>query len=254
MTTPATVQATGQAAEAQIQFALRMGDSALVLGHRLSELSGHAPVLEEELATANVALDLVGQADLWLSLAARLLNDGRDADALAYLRDGPQFRNLLLVEQPNGDYGHTLMRQFLFDCWHYHFLTALVDGEDQASAEIAAKALKEVRYHVERSSDWVIRLGDGTDESRARMVSAVERLWPYTGEMFDLSASVGVLADAVPAQWHHGVTAVFGEATLEVPEAVWVQRGGLDGRHTEHLGRMLAEMQFLQRAYPGARW
>ncbi|MEM7407818.1 MAG: 1,2-phenylacetyl-CoA epoxidase subunit PaaC [Pseudomonadota bacterium] len=238
----------------RLSLALRMGDSALVLGHRLSELSGHAPVLEEELATANVALDLVGQADLWLRLAATLLDDGRDADALAYLRDGPQFRNLLLVEQPNGDYGHTLMRQFLFDCWHFYFLAELESGADAACAEIAAKGAKEVRYHLERSSDWVIRLGDGTDESRVRMLTAVERLWPYTAEMFDLSAMFPAAAERVSQNWRASVAAVFAEATLDVPEAGWAQRGGLDGRHTEHLGRMLAEMQFLQRAYPGAQW
>jgi ring-1,2-phenylacetyl-CoA epoxidase subunit PaaC len=242
-------------------FSLRMGDSTLVLAHRLSQWTGHAPVLEEELGNANVALDLLGQAQLWLQLAAEAEGAGRTPDDLAYLRDAPHYRNYLLVEQPNGDYGATLIRQLYFDAWHWLSLCDLQRSSHERVAEIAAKAEKEVRYHLERSSDWVIRLGDGTEESHQRVAESVTLLWPYTGELFaadDTSAALAarevVPSDADDGPWRELLGQVFAEATLTLPERGWAQSGGIHGRHTEHLGFMLAEMQFLQRAYPGATW
>ncbi|TDH35187.1 phenylacetate-CoA oxygenase subunit PaaI [Pseudohoeflea suaedae] len=241
----------------------RMGDNALILGHRLSEWCGHGPVLEEDIALANTALDLIGHTQMWLGLAAEVEDAGRSADDLAYLRDAMKFRNLKLVELPNGDMGVTLMREFLFDAFHFELLTALTHSTSPRVAEIAAKALKEVSYHLERSSDLVIRLGDGTEESHARMQAALERLWPYTGEMFaadavdDAVAEAGIAPElaALLPRWQQTVDEVLAEATLSKPEQRFdAQKGGKQGRHTEHLGFILAEMQFLQRAYPGASW
>lgn len=244
----------------------RMGDNALVLGHRASEWCGHSPALEEDIALANQALDLIGQCQLWLGLAAEVEGRG-DADSLAYLRDAAQFRNLLLVELPNGDFGMTLMRQFLFDAFHHTLLLALKGSSDPRVAEIAAKAEKEVAYHLERSADLVIRLGDGTAESHDRMQAALKKLWSYTGEMFvddDVDramadAGIAPLPSTLRAAWEKTVTAVLDEATLVPPTNAWQHGvtgsgGGRKGVHTEHLGYILAEMQFLQRAYPGARW
>lgn len=244
------------------EFCLRMGDNTLILGQRVSEWCGHAPALEEDIALANTALDLIGQTQMWLGLAAEIGGQGETADSLAFLRDAGAFRNLLLVERPNGDFGHTLMRQFLFDTWHHGVLKALSMSSDTRVAEIAAKAEREVAYHVERSADLVIRLGDGTDESRARMQAALDDLWPYAGEMFvadDIDAALaaaGIAPDPASLKpgWEAHVGAVLAEATLARPETDFVHRGGRSGRHTEHLGHILAEMQFLQRAYPGAVW
>ena len=252
------------------EYLLRLGDSPLVLAQRLGEWIGKGPILEEELATANVGLDLLGHARLWLSYAGEVEdrpNGPRDEDALAFLRDAGAFRNLLLVEQPNGNYGDTLVRQFLFDAWHHLALGALTRSRDERIAEIAAKAVKEVEYHVERSGDWVVRLGDGTDESHARTQHAVDALWTYTGEMFMmddvdaamLDAGVGIDLGSLRDPWHERVGALFEEATLTLPPAdAYMQgaggRGGKQGVHTEHLGHLLPEMQFLQRAYPGAQW
>ncbi|WP_093923576.1 1,2-phenylacetyl-CoA epoxidase subunit PaaC [Sulfitobacter brevis] len=240
-----------------------MGDNALVLGHRVSEWCGVAPVLEEDIALANVALDLIGQTQLWLGLAAEVEGKGRDADNLAFHRDVWDFRNLLLVEQPNGDFGRTMMRQFLFDGWHLAQLQALMDSSNDQIAAIAEKSAKEVTYHLERSSDTVIGLGDGTEESHRRMQSAVDRLWPYVGEMF-LSDDVdqemmahGIAPD--PASLRAGydtlVADVLAAATLKRPEDDFAHKGGKTGvRHTEHLGHMLTQMQWLQRSYPDATW
>lgn len=244
------------------EFALRMGDSTLVLGHRISEWCGHSPILEEDIAMANVALDLIGQTQFWLGLAAEIEGGGQTADDLAYLRDAAAFRNLLLVEQPNGDYAHTLMRQFLFDSWHFLQLQALEKSSHVRVAEIAGKAIKEVSYHLERSVDMVIRLGDGTDESHARMQTALNNLWSYTGEMFTADALDGVMVQTgvAPAPeslhdaWLKSVREVLEQATLRMPESRYAHRGGRQGRHTEHLGHLLAQMQFLQRAYPGCTW
>ena len=249
--------------KARFEFLCRMGDNTLVLGHRISEWCGHAPVLEEDIALANTALDLIGQAQMWLGLACEVEGKGRDADALAMRRDAWDFRNLLLVEQPNGDFGQTMMRQFLFDCWHLPVLEALSGSADGQIAAIAAKAAKEASYHVERSADTVVGLGDGTSESHDRMQAALDLLWPYVGEMFikdEIDAKLGAAGVAPdPAAMREAydarVGAVLAEATLSVPEDAFAHKGGKTGaRHSEHLGHMLTEMQWLQRSYPGARW
>lgn len=247
---------------ALFEFLLHRGDNALILGHRVSEWCGHGPALEEDIALANTALDLIGQTQLWLGLAGQVEGKGRSADDLAYLRDAYDFRNLLLTERPNGDFGKTLMRQFLFDAWHYLCLRTLLGSTDRRIAEIAEKASKEVSYHLERSRDLVIRLGDGTAESRARMQQALDDLWPYTGEMFMNEASDAALAAAgvapepssLKAEWDKLVAETLSGATLKKPTDGYMQGGGRRGIHTEHLGYVLAEMQFLQRAYPGATW
>ena len=248
--------------EAFFETLLRIGDSTLILGHRVSEWCGHSPALEEDIALANVALDLIGQTQMWLGLAGEVEGRARTADDLAYLRDAWDFRNLLIVERPNGDFGHTLMRQFLFDAFHLELLKALAGSSDPRVAEIAVKAAKEVAYHLERSSDLVIRLGDGTDESRRRMQAALDALWPYAGEMFvadakDVAAAGAGIApnprDLKPA-WDATVRKVLAQATLAIPESDFAHKGGRQGVHTEHLGFILADMQFLQRAYPGATW
>jgi ring-1,2-phenylacetyl-CoA epoxidase subunit PaaC len=253
-----------------LDYLLRFADNALVLAQRLGEWVGKGPVLEEDIATTNVGLDLIGQARLWFAYAsevdAREGRAGRSEDRFAYFRDSGEFRNLLLVEQPNGNYADTIVRQFLFDQWHVLTLGQLTLSRDERIAAIAAKAIKEVRYHVERSRDWVIRLGDGTDVSHSRMQSAVDALWMYTGEMFSVDATeralidAGIAADveALQPHWRSAVTGAFDEATLVVPADAWMQgsrsRGGKQGVHTEHLSRLLAEMQILPRSYPEARW
>ena len=248
--------------DAFFEFLLRMGDNALILGHRNSEWCGHGPVLEEDIAMSNIALDLIGQTSLWLGLAGEVEGQGRSADDLAYLRDAWDFRNLLLLERPNGDFGKTLMRQFLFDAFHFHQLQALTGSADPRVAEIAAKALKEVSYHLKRSAEQVIALGDGTDESHARMQAALDEQWDYALEMFTSDASDAAMAAAGiapdPANlrgvWDETVDAVLARATLKRPDSSFAHKGGKQGTHTEHLGYILAEMQFLQRAYPGASW
>ncbi len=251
-------------------YVLRLADNGVVLAQRLGEWVGKGPALEEDIALTNVGLDLLGQGRMWLAYAqeieARYAPPGRGEDALAFLRDGGEFRNLLLVEQPNGNYADTMARQFLFDQWHLMLLGALAGSMDERIAAIAAKAGKEVRYHVERSADWMIRLGDGTELSHRRAQDAVDALWMYTGEMFSVDAierglvAAGVAADAASLQgpWRSAVAAVFDEATLAMPGDGWMQgasgRGGKQGIHTEHLGHMLAEMQIVARSHPGARW
>ena len=246
----------------RFEYLLRLGDSNLILGQRLSAWLGHAPVLEEEMATGNVALDLVGQARSWLGLAGELEGKGRDEDRLAYFRDAFDYRNVLLAERPNGDYAYTIMRQFLYDAYHYPLLEQLSASADERIREIAAKSLKEVEYHLRRSSEWVIRLGDGTEESHRRTQDALDDLWMYTGEMLtpdgiDLAlqeAGIGADLEQVAGFWHERVNAITAEATLTIPDESWMQQGGKQGRHTEHLGYVLAEMQHLPRSYPDARW
>jgi ring-1,2-phenylacetyl-CoA epoxidase subunit PaaC len=248
--------------EAGFEYALRLGDNALILSHRLGEWCGHGPALEEDIALTNVALDLIGHAQFWLGVAGELEGAGRDADALAYRRDAAEFRNVLLVERPNVDYGHTLMRQYLFDAWHALLLGALTTSREARFAEIAAKAQKEVAYHVERSAELVIALGDGTTTSRARMQEALDALWPYAGELFVGDAVDSQLAEAgvapaaasLHAPWAQATGAVFDAATLTTPASTFFHKGGRAGRHTEALGHLLAEMQFLPRAYPQAQW
>lgn len=247
-------------------YLLRLGDGNLILSQRLGAWIGHGPVLEEDMALANTALDLLGQARLWLTLAGEVEGKGRDEDALAYHRDAPQFLNPLLVERPNGDYAYTMARQYFYDVWHYFLLQGLAGSADERVAAIAQKSLKEVTYHVRRSADLVVRLGDGTDESHARMQAAVDDLWRFTGELFvdddiDLDVAgrgIGVLLAPLREPWLAEVFQVLAEATLAMPgdeQALHAaHRGGRQGRHTEDLGYLLAEMQHLQRAYPGAMW
>ena len=246
------------------EFLLRLGDGTLILGHRVSEWCGKAPALEEDIALANVALDLIGQTELWLALAASVEGRGRSSDDLAYRRDAFDFRNVLLVEQPNGDFGQTLVRQFLFDAWHLPTLHALMGSSDTRLAEIAEKAAKEVAYHLERSTDLLVRLGDGSRESHARVQDALDRLWPLTEELLEADEVERALAaegvapdpDAVREAWEAHVAETLRRATLERPaDGHGRFKGrGRDGRHTEHLGYLLAEMQFLPRAYPDASW
>lgn len=242
---------------------LRLADHAMILSQRLSQWCGKGPALEEDMALTNVALDLIGQARLWYAYAAELEGKGRTEDDLAFLRDVHDFHNFLLLEQPNGSYADTLMRQFLFDTWHYHHLQALKQSTDQQIAAIAEKSLKEVTYHLRRSSDLVVRLGDGTELSRKMMQAALEELWRFTGEMFmddDIdvamhTAGIAPLPSALKAAWDTHLASVMHAATLRLPDAnSWMQNGGKQGVHTEHMGYLLAEMQFLQRAYPGAQW
>ena len=247
-------------------YLLRLADNDLVMAQRLGEWVGHGPVLEEDIALTNVGLDLLGQARLWFAYAgeveARFAEAGRSEDALAFLRDSGEFRNLLLVEQPNGNYADTMARQFYFDVWHQLLLVKLARSRDPRIAEIAVKAEKEVVYHAERSADWIIRLGDGTAESHARMQTAIDDLWMYTGEMFDPDETETVLAEegigcdvrTLAPAWREAVGNVLSEATLTVPGGTWMHRGGKNGIHTEHLGHMLATMQWMQRTYPGAEW
>jgi ring-1,2-phenylacetyl-CoA epoxidase subunit PaaC len=248
--------------DALFEYLLRLGDNALILGHRLSEWCGHGPALEEDLALSNVALDLIGQTQLWLNLAGAVEGKGRDADRLAYHRDARDFRNVLLVEQPNGDFAVTMARQFYFDAWHYLLLRELMGSKDSRIAEIAAKAVKEVAYHVERSREWVVRLGDGTEESHRRMQAAIDDLWMYTGELFEtdevdqamIRGGFGPDPASLHEPWLGVMRATAEEATLTLPQPGWAQRGGKRGIHSEHLGYILADLQFLQRAYPGATW
>ncbi|HEU4844082.1 MAG TPA: 1,2-phenylacetyl-CoA epoxidase subunit PaaC [Burkholderiaceae bacterium] len=247
----------------KFDYLLRLGDNALVLSQRLSELCGKGPALEEDMALTNVSLDLLGQTRLWYGYAGELEAAGRDEDRLAFHRDAHQFRNCLLVEQRNGNYADTMMRQFYFDTWHYFLIGALTKSSDARIAGIAEKSLKEVTYHLRRSGDLVVRLGDGTAESHARTQAAADALWMYTGEMFNydaidqamVAAGVAPAAEPLRAQWLEHVAAIFAEATLVMPAPdAWMQKGGKQGVHSEHLGYLLAEMQFLQRAYPGAEW
>lgn len=248
--------------EALFTFCLRRGDDAHILGHRLGEWCGRGPALEEDIALSNVALDLIGQARGYLTYAGEVEGKGRDEDRLAYLRNEREYVNCKLVEQPNGDYAHTIMRGFLFDAWHLPFLEALSKSKDERLAGIAAKAAKEASYHLKRHSEWVIRFGDGTEESHRRAQEALDDLWTYTGELFEEDAAHQELVKAgiapamapVKAAFSKTVERVLAEAGLKLPEDPHMATGGRSGLHSEHLGHLLAEMQFLQRAYPGAEW
>jgi len=247
----------------KVNYLLRLGDNALILSQQLSQLCGKGPALEEDMALTNVALDLLGQTRMWFEYAAELEGAGRDEDRLAYHRDAHDFKNCLLLEQPNGNYADTMMRQFFFDSWHYFLIRELAASSDARIAAIADKSLKEVTYHLRRSGDLIVRLGDGTADSHAKTQTAADELWMYTGEMFAYDAvdNAMVAAGVAPASaalrqlWLAHVAEVFAEATLTMPSPdAWMQKGGKQGTHTEHLGFILAEMQFLQRAYPGAEW
>ncbi len=235
---------------------LELADDHLVLGHRLSEWCGHAPMLEEDLALPNMALDLIGTARTLYDHAARLEGQGRDEDALAYLRGEREYRNLLLCERPNGDFAHTMLRQLYFAAFMAPYWQAALGSEDEVIAGVAGKAVKEMAYHIRHAGEWVIRMGDGTDESAARMRAAVADLHIYTGELFEDGAGDAALpsrAEIRPA-WDATIAGIFAEALLDVPEVPFPQTGGREGRHGEALGHMLAEMQALHRAHPGAVW
>ena len=244
------------------RYVLRLADTSLILAQRLGEWIGHAPALEEDLGLANTALDLLGQARLLLTYAGELEGLGRDADALAFLRSEAEFCNLQLAEQPNGDFGNTLVRQFLIDAFQLELYEGLLQSGDARLAEIAAQVLRETRYHFRYSSGWVIRLGDGTDESHARVQAALDRLWPFTREFFDADeidtqmCTAGVAPDLSTVQrgWSARVGAALSEATLERPQDTPFAWYGKRGQHSEHLGHLLAELQYMQRAYPGASW
>lgn len=245
-----------------VLYTLRHADNALVLGHRLSEWCGRAPMLEEELALANLGLDLLGQARALYALAGELDGGRLDEDAFACRRDVGGYRNLLLVEQPNGDFAFTMARQLLFAALMHPLWRELTRSRQPTLAAIAAKAEKEMAYHVRHAGEWLVRLGDGTDESHARAQTALDELWMYTGELFEVDASeceliaAGIAVDptTLRPEWDATVNALLREATLARPADGWMQTGGRSGRHSEHLGHLLAELQFLQRAYPGASW
>lgn len=244
------------------RYVLRLGDTSLVLGQRLAEWVGHAPALEEDLGLANLSLDLVGQARLLLGYAGELEGQGRDEDALAFLRDAPEFANVALAEQPNGDFGYTIVRQCLLDAWQLEVYESLLQSTDARLAGIAAKAVKETRYHLRFSSGWLIRLGDGTPESHERVQRALNELWRFTTELFapdEVDEQVAALGIApslrqLEPKWSARIDEILREATLARPANVPYRWHGKRGVHTEHLGHMLAEMQHLQRTYPGAQW
>ena len=243
-------------------YTLRLGDNALVLGQRMLELVALSPELEEELANANLALDYIGQARLYYSVAAEREGQGRSEDDLAFLRHEREFRNLLLLEQPNGHFGDTIVRQVLFDTFYQLQLAALIGCGDARLAEIAARAAKEVRYHLRHAERWLVRLGDGTPDSHSRVQQSLDDLWRYTGEMFTadeldetmLACFGGPDLAVIEREWHAAIAAIVKEATLELPGACGMAAGGKQGIHTEHFGFLIAEMQHLPRSFPGERW
>jgi ring-1,2-phenylacetyl-CoA epoxidase subunit PaaC len=253
---------TTAASAAHLDYLLRIADTSLILGQRLSEWCGHGPVIEEDIALTNVALDLIGQARLLLTHAGRLEGKGRDEDQLAFLRTEPQYLNLTMVELPNGDFARTILRTFLVAAWQRALWQGLANSADAELAAIAAKSLKETRYHLQHAADWTVRLGDGTEESHARMQRALDTLWPYTAEFFSASADDPAIASAaigpawstLEAAWDAAVRPVLEVATLTVPASTPFLSRGKRGVHTEHMGHLLTEMQYLQRTYPGGSW
>lgn len=269
----------------KLDYTLRLADDALILGHRLGEWCGHGPILEQDIALTNTSLDHLGRARSLYQYAAEQFNAMPDAerakyftsqalqdlassgaviyeDDLAYLRDGWDFKNVLLVEQSNNDWAYTIARSFFYDVYNYLFFTELQKCKDETFAAIAEKSLKEITYHMRWSSEWILRLGDGTAESHTRIQNAVDELWMYTGELFlandtdnaMLQQGTGVDLAKIAPLWKERVNAIFGEATIKVPVTTWMQEGGKNGRHSEQLGYILAELQFVQRAYPGMEW
>lgn len=248
--------------DARLDYVLRLADNALILGHRLSEWCGHGPILEQDIAITNIALDFVGQARMLYQYAAELEGKGRSEDDLAYLRDTVQFRNILLVEQPNEDWGYTIIRQFLYDVHNFYFHQALTKSNDTYLAAYAEKSLKEITYHLRWSSEWVVRLGDGTTESHERIQAALDDYWPFYGEWnimnntdkLMIEAGIGIDMEALLPTTDAHLKGVLAKATLKTPNSTWKQKGGKEGRHTEYLGYILADMQYLQRAYPNSEW
>ncbi len=258
---------TNNAKNDLVDYSLFLADSSLIMGHRLSEWTGHGPMIEQDIAITNIALDLIGQARNFYQYAAGVANLDKSSaekvteDDLAYLRDANQFKNLLITELPNGDWAYSIVKVFFFSTWQFYYYQKLIYSSNKQLAAIAEKSLKEVTYHMKWGSDWVARLGDGTEESKKRMEKAIEDIWPFTGEMFvsadfetRLKNSVSIDVSSIKNDWVEKVASVFKEATLAVPKEGWMQSGGKTGVHTEHLGYILAEMQFLQRAYPGLEW
>jgi len=243
-------------------YTLRMADDALISGHRLSEWCSRGPILEEDLALTNLSLDMIGRAQALLKYAAQLEGKGKDEDDLAYRRPENKYYNHLLCELPNGDFADTMARQFFIAVFEFCFYGELQKNKDPMLAAIAAKTLKEVKYHLAHTSQWILRLGDGTEESHARMQKAIDNLWMFTDELFEMDETEnillkeGIAVDLIPikAQWHNHVKEVLSKATLKMPEDVFMQSGGRTGIHTEYMGHILAEMQYLQRAYPDAKW
>ena len=244
------------------EYCLRLGDTSLILGQRLGEWCGHGPILEEDIALTNISLDLIGQARAFLTYAGEIEGKGRSEDDLAYMRGEREFRNFLIAEQPNGDFGQTILKQFFVSSFQYFFFSELMKSKDKTLSALAEKSLKEVTYHLRHSSEWVKRLGDGTEESHRRIMNAIEELWMYTGEMFDMNSvdealikeGIAVDSSKLKPLWENKVKEVFSEATLSVPQNTFMIHGSMEGKHTEHLGHMLAEMQSLARAFPGATW
>ena len=243
-------------------YTLHLADNSLIMGHRLSEWTGHGPVLEQDIAISNIALDFIGQSRNFYQYAAELNGGGTTEDDLAYLRNEREFKNILLAELPNGDWAKTILKLFFFSSYQYFLYQKLVSSSDKQLSAIAEKSLKEVTYHVRWSSEWVIRLGDGTEESNRRIKKALEELWNYTGEMFiavdyeneAMNNNIGVDVSSLKQSWENKITEVLQDATISIPENTWNHIGGKTGLHTEHLGFVLAEMQHLQRTYPGCEW
>jgi ring-1,2-phenylacetyl-CoA epoxidase subunit PaaC len=248
--------------KALFDYLLWMGDTTLVLGHRLSEWCGHGPILEEDIAMTNIALDLLGQARLYLTYAGEIEGKEHSEDDLAYLRDVMDYKNSLLVEQPNEDYAFTIVRQFLYTAFSYHLLDAMLSSSDERIRSVAEKAIKEVTYHLRHSSDWIIRLGDGTEESHNKVQEALNTAWMFADDLFlELPGDKTLISEkivpdmaSIREKWNGTIKSVLEEATLNVPADSFMMKGGREGKHSEYLGYILAELQFLQRAYPGAKW
>ena len=245
-----------------IDYTLHLADDSLILGQRNAEWCGHGPVLEQDIAITNISLDLIGQSRNFYQYAATLIGKDATEDSLAYLRKEEEFKNCLLVEQPKGDWAQTILRQFFFSQYQYLLFQQLQNSKDEQLAAIAEKSLKEVTYHLRWSSEWVIRFGDGTNESHQRMIKAIDELWKYTDELFSAtnyelqvaSDGAGIDVSKLKEQWMTKVKEIFSEATLPIPGKTFVQGGGKEGRHTEHLGYILTELQYMQRTYPGCDW
>ena len=248
--------------DALFEYCLRLGDSSLILGHRLSEWCGHGPILEEDIALINIALDFVGRSTSLLKYAAEVEGNNRSEDDLAYVRNERQFRNLLITEQPNGDYASTIIRQFLFDAYSFYLYTELTKSKDSTISGIAEKSLKEISYHLRHSSQWILRLGDGTEESHNRTQNALDNLWRFTHEFFEMdevdtmlvNSGIAVNLSDVKSKWMDKVSEIFEQATLTIPTKSFMNTGSRQGKHTEHLGYLLAEMQHVNRSYPGCNW